>query len=52
MPSITGGHHIALTATDGLDHFAFCVESRAALEAVIVFRGPDNIQREFWLPSI
>lgn len=130
MPSITGGHHIALTVTDadrsaewysallgmsvvlagddetvkfrvladpasgwvlgvrqyhgreggdfdefrtGLDHFAFSVESRAALEeweselsargikytpiaetpigSVIVFRDPDNIQLEFWLPA-
>ena len=56
----------------GLDHFAFSVESRAALEAweqelsargiaytptvetpigsVVVFRDPDNIQLEFWLP--
>ena len=131
MPSITGGHHIALTVTDadrsadwycgllgmsvafagddetvkyrvladaesgwilgvrqyhgregdgfdefrtGLDHFAFSVESRVALEewerelsargiaytpiaetsigSVIVFRDPDNIQLEFWLPTI
>jgi glyoxylase I family protein len=131
MPSITGGHHIALTVTDadrsaewysgllrmsvvadgndetvkvrvladprsgwmlglrqyhggegdgfdefrtGLDHFAFGVENRAALEewehelsargiaytpiaetsigSVIVFRDPDNIQLEFWLPAI
>ena len=130
MPSITGGHHIALTVTDadrsaewysgllgmsvlaagddetvkvrvladaasgwllglrqyhgregdgfdefrtGLDHFAFSVENRAALEewerelsargigytpiaetsigSVIVFRDPDNIQLEFWLPA-
>jgi glyoxylase I family protein len=130
VPSITGGHHIALTVTDadrsaewycellgmtvvlagddetvkfrvladagsgwilglrqylgreadgfdefrtGLDHFAFSVESRAALEewerelsargivytpttetsigSVIVFRDPDNIQLEFWLPA-
>jgi catechol 2,3-dioxygenase-like lactoylglutathione lyase family enzyme len=131
MPSITGGHHIALTVSDadrsaewyaallgmsvvladedetvkfrvladrdsgwvlgvrqylqhdagtafdefrvGLDHFAFGVESRAALEewehelgrrsipftpiaetpigSVIVFRDPDNIQLEFWLPA-
>jgi glyoxylase I family protein len=58
----------------GLDHFAFCVESRAALEewerelsargiqytpiaetsigSVIVFRDPDNIQLELWLPAI
>ena len=131
MPSITGGHHIALTVTDvdrssewygellgmsvmaagddetvkvrvlvdaasgwllglrqyhgcegdgfdefrtGLDHFAFGVENHAALEewegelsargvaytpiaetsigSVIVFRDPDNIQLEFWLPAI
>ncbi len=131
MPSITGGHHIALTVTDadrsaewysgllgmselmagddetvkyrvladpesgwvlavreyhgrecdgfdefrtGLDHFAFGVENRAALEewehelsargieytpiaetpigSVVVFRDPDNIQLEFWLPAI
>ncbi len=131
MPSITGGHHIALTVTDadrsaewysgllgmselmagdeetvkyrvladpdsgwmlavleyhgrecdgfdefrtGLDHFAFGVESRSALEewehelsargieytpiaetpigSVVVFRDPDNIQLEFWLPAI
>ena len=131
MPSITGGHHIALTVTDadrsaewysgllgmsvlaagddetvkvrvlvdapsgwllglreyhdskadgfdefrtGLDHFAFSVENRVALEewehelsargieytpiaetsigSVIVFRDPDNIQLEFWLPAI
>jgi catechol 2,3-dioxygenase-like lactoylglutathione lyase family enzyme len=131
MPSITGGHHIALTVTDadrsaewysgllgmpvvlagddetvkyrvladpssgwvlgvrqypgregdgfdefrtGLDHFAFSVENRAALEewerklsergieytpitetsigSVIVFRDPDNIQLEFWLPAV
>ena len=131
MPSITGGHHIALTVSDadrsaewysgllgmsvlaagddetvkvrvlvdaasgwllglrqyhgregdgfdefrtGLDHFAFGVENRAALEkwerelsargiaytpiaetsigSVIVFRDPDNIQLEFWLPAI
>ena len=130
MPTITGGHHIALTVTDversaawyadlfamqvvmqgdeeevqfrvladpesgwliglrqypgkhsgefdelrtGLDHFAFGVSSRAELEAwaaelsrrqvpyspvretpigaVIVFRDPDNIQLEFWLPA-
>ena len=130
MPSITGGHHIALTVTDadrsakwysgllgmselmagedetvkvrvltdpgsgwllglrqyhgrdgdgfdefrtGMDHFAFGVENRAALEewerelsargitytpitetpigSVIVFRDPDNIQLEFWLPA-
>jgi catechol 2,3-dioxygenase-like lactoylglutathione lyase family enzyme len=130
MPSITGGHHIALTVRDadrsaqwygdllgmqvvmsgeddmvkfrvlacpvsgwvlgvreyamgasdqfdelrtGLDHFAFGVPNRAELEAweselkargidytaiaetpigsVIVFRDPDNIQLEFWLPS-
>ena len=130
MPSISGGHHIALTVADadrsaewyrallgmtvlaagddetvkvrvlvdapsgwllglrqyhgregdgfdefrtGLDHFAFSVESRAALEAweqelsargiaytptvetpigsVVVFRDPDNIQLEFWLPA-
>ena len=131
MPSITGGHHIALTVTDadrsadwyctllgmsvvlagedesvkfrvlaepesgwalgvrqyrghddgsrfdefrvGLDHFAFGVDSRAVLEqwerelarlgvpftpiaetpigSVIVFRDPDNIQLEFWLPA-
>jgi glyoxylase I family protein len=130
MPSISGGHHIALTVTDaersaewysgllgmsvvlagddetvkfrvladpasgwvlgvrqyhgresagfdefrtGLDHFAFSVESRAVLEewerelsargitytpiaetpigSVIVFRDPDNIQLEFWLPA-
>lgn len=57
----------------GLDHFAFTVSSRAELEAweeklrevgvtfspiaetpigtVIVFRDPDNIQLEFWLPA-
>ena len=57
----------------GLDHFAFGVENRAALEkwerelsargiaytpiaetsigSVIVFRDPDNIQLEFWLPA-
>ena len=57
----------------GLDHFAFSVENREALEewerelsargiaytpiaetsigSVIVFRDPDNIQLEFWLPS-
>jgi glyoxylase I family protein len=57
----------------GLDHFAFGVEDRAALErwerelarlsipftpiaetpigSVIVFRDPDNIQLEFWLPA-
>ncbi len=131
MPSISGGHHIALTVTDadrsaewysgllgmsvlaagddetvkvrvlvdapsgwllglreyhdrtgdgfdefrtGLDHFAFGVENRVALEewehelsargieytpiaetsigSVIVFRDPDNIQLEFWLPVI
>ena len=130
MPSITGGHHIALTVTDadrsaewysgllglsvllagddetvkyrlladpdsgwglcviqyygrdgdrfdefrtGLDHFAFSVENRSALQewerelstrginytpiaetpigSVIVFRDPDNIQLEFWLPA-
>jgi glyoxylase I family protein len=130
MPSISGGHHIALTVTDadrsaqwycdllgmqvalagenddvkfrvlvdptsgwalgvrqyhgregtrfdefrtGLDHFAFSVTSRTELEAwepelktrgieyspiaetpigsVIVFRDPDNIQLEFWLPA-
>jgi catechol 2,3-dioxygenase-like lactoylglutathione lyase family enzyme len=130
MPSITGGHHIALTVRDadrsaqwycdlfgmqvvmsgeddtvkfrvlacpasgwvlgvreysmgasdqfdelrtGLDHFAFGVTNRPELEAweselkargidytaiaetpigsVIVFRDPDNIQLEFWLPS-
>jgi glyoxylase I family protein len=130
MPTITGGHHIALTVRDaaasaawyvdilgmqvvlegdddqvrfrvlahpdsgwilgvreypghadgafdefrtGLDHFAFGVSSRAELEAweqelqargvtftpitetpigsVIVFRDPDNIQLEFWLPA-
>jgi len=131
MPSIAGGHHIALTVTDadrstewysgllgmsqlmagddetvkyrvladpksgwvlavleyhgrerdgfdefrtGLDHFAFSVENRPALEewerelaargieytpiaetpigSVIVFRDPDNIQLEFWLPAV
>ena len=58
----------------GLDHFAFAVEDRTALEewerelsargitytsiaetsigSVIVFRDPDNIQLEFWLPAI
>jgi len=130
MPTITGGHHMALTVSDadrsaqwyadllgmqvvlqgdddtvrfrvlahpesgwiigvrqyqgnangafdefrtGLDHFAFGVASRAELEAwggelerrgvafspiaetpigtVIVFRDPDNIQLEFWLPA-
>ena len=130
MPSITGGHHIAMTVRDadrsarfysdllgmqvvlqgdddtvkfrvlacpasgwvlgvreyhgredqqfdefrtGLDHFAFGVADRAELEAwegeletrgieytpvaetpigsVIVFRDPDNIQLEFWLPA-
>jgi glyoxylase I family protein len=130
MPSISGGHHLALTVRDadrsaewyhdlfgmqivlsgdddtvkfrvlacpssgwvvgvreyqgrdhdrfdefrtGLDHFAFGVSSRAELEAwqdeleargieyspiaetpigqVIVFRDPDNIQLEFWLPA-
>jgi glyoxylase I family protein len=130
MPTITGGHHIALTVRDaeksaawygellgmqvvlegdeptvkfrvlahpdsgwivgvrqygdqeggvfnelrtGLDHFAFCVESMDELRAweerlrdlgvtyspiaetpigsVIVFRDPDNIQLEFWLPA-
>jgi glyoxylase I family protein len=130
MPTITGGHHIALTVRDadrsaqwygdllgmqvvlksdddtvrfrilahpgsgwligirqypgreegafdefrtGLDHFAFAVSSRAELESweqrlheadvrftpiaetpigsVIVFRDPDNIQLEFWLPA-
>src|SRR5215831_15456782 len=130
MPTITGGHHIALTVRDadrsaqfygdllgmqtvmsgeddsvkfrvlacpssgwilgvreypsgsgdqfdelrtGLDHFAFSVSSRTELEAwegelnargvdhspiaetpigsVIVFRDPDNIQLEFWLPA-
>jgi glyoxylase I family protein len=130
MPSITGGHHIALTVSDadrsaewycsllnmqvafkgdsedvkfrvlahpesgwvlgvrqylthhpggfdefrtGLDHFAFGVGTRAELEQwqkelssrgitftpitktpigwVIVFRDPDNIQLEFWLPA-
>ena len=57
----------------GLDHFAFSVASRSELEAwerelqargiecspiaetpigsVIVFRDPDNIQLEFWLPA-
>ncbi len=58
----------------GLDHFAFAVADRAALEAweaelrrrgdidftpiaetpigtVIVFRDPDGIQLELWLPS-
>lgn len=130
MPTITGGHHIALTVRDadrsaqwyedllgmqvvlkgddetvrfrvmahpdsgwvigvrqypghpdgpfeefrtGLDHLAFGVSSRAELQAweqtlreagipftpitetpigtVIVFRDPDNIQLEFWLPA-
>ena len=130
MPTITGGHHIALTVSDadrsaewycdllsmqvaltgdsedvkfrvlahpesgwvlgvrqypahrtdgfdvfrtGLDHFAFGVATRAELEDwekelsfrditftpiaetpigwVIVFRDPDNIQLEFWLPA-
>ena len=130
MPSITGGHHIALTVSDvnrsaewyssllnmqvalsgdsdevsfrllvdpksgwglgvrqypahhsdrfdefrtGLDHFAFGVATRAELEdwekelsargitftpiaetpigSVIVFRDPDGIQLEFWLPA-
>lgn len=130
MPSITGGHHVALTVSDadrsaewycsllnmevaltgdsedvkfrvladprsgwvvgvrqysareadrfdefrtGLDHLAFGVTTRAELEAwekelssreiiftpiaetpigsVIVFRDPDNIQLEFWLPA-
>jgi len=130
MPSITGGHHVALTVSDadrsaewycgllgmqvalsgdsdevkfrvlvdpksgwalgvrqysarladrfdefrtGLDHFAFGVATRAELEdwekelsargitftpiaetaigSVIVFRDPDNIQLEFWLPA-
>ncbi|MBV9092413.1 MAG: VOC family protein [Streptosporangiaceae bacterium] len=130
MPSITGGHHVALTVTDadrsaewygsllnmqvalsgdseevkfrvladpksgwvlgvrqyparpgptfdefrtGLDHLAFGVDSRAELEAwekelsargitftpiaetpigsLIVFRDPDNIQLEFFLPA-
>jgi glyoxylase I family protein len=130
MPSITGGHHIALTVRNadesaawycellglqvvmegddptvrfrvladpesgwllgvrqyhgheegtfdelrtGLDHFAFGVSSLAVLKAwedrlqemgvihspiaetpigtVIVFRDPDNIQLEFWLPA-
>jgi glyoxylase I family protein len=130
MPSITGGHHVALTVSDadrsadwycsllnmqvalagdsedvkfrvlahpesgwvlgvrqyptrradsfdefrtGLDHFAFGVATRAELEnwqrelssrgitftpiaetpigSVIVFRDPDNIQLEFWLPT-
>ena len=130
MPSITGGHHIALTVSDadrsaewycsllnmqvalkgdgedvkfrvladpesgwvlgvrqyhahpadgfvefrtGLDHLAFGVATRAELEdweqelssrgitftpiaetpigSVIVFRDPDNIQLEFWLPA-
>jgi len=58
----------------GLDHFAFSVENRSALEewerelsarritytpiaetsigSVIVFRDPDNIQLEFWLPAV
>jgi glyoxylase I family protein len=57
----------------GLDHFAFAVSSRAELESweqrlhkadvrltpiaetpigsVIVFRDPENIQLEFWLPA-
>lgn len=130
MPSITGGHHVALTVSDadrsaewycsllnmqvaltgnseavkfrvladpasgwvlgvrqylgpvadrfdefrtGLDHLAFGVATRAELEdwekelssrgitftpiaetsigSVIVFRDPDNIQLEFWLPA-
>jgi len=130
MPSITGGHHVALTVSDadrsaewygtllnmqvalkgdgedvkfrvladpesgwvlgvrqyltypadrfdefrtGLDHLAFGVATRAELEdwekqlssrgitftpiaetpigSVIVFRDPDNIQLEFWLPG-
>jgi len=130
MPTITGGHHIAMTVTDadrsaewycdllnmqvvlkgdsedvkfrvlahpdsgwvlgvrqypahradgfdefrtGLDHFAFGVATRVELENwekelssrgitftpiaetpigwVIVFRDPDNIQLEFWLPA-
>jgi glyoxylase I family protein len=129
MPSITGGHHVALTVRDadrsaewycsllnmqvalkgdsedvkfrvladprsgwvlgvrqypvetdgfnefrtGLDHLAFGVATRAELEewekelsargitytpiaetpigSVIVFRDPDNIQLEFWLPA-
>jgi glyoxylase I family protein len=130
MPTITGGHHIALTVSDadrsaawyedllglqtvmrgddetvrfrvlahpesgwiigvreylgkndgafdefrtGLDHFAFGVSTRVELErweaalndrnvpftpiaetpigSVIVFRDPDNIQLEFWLPA-
>jgi glyoxylase I family protein len=130
VPSITGGHHVALTVSDadrsaewycgllnmqvalagdseevksrvlahsesgwfldvrqyptrhaddfdefrtGLDHFAFGVATRAELEewegelssrgitftpiadtpngSVIVFRDPDNIQLEFWLPA-
>ena len=130
VPSITGGHHIALTVSDadrsaqwycdllgmqvildgddeivkyrvlldpksgwvlgvreykgrdharfdefrtGLDHFAFGVRDRADLEAweaalqahgvehspiaetpigsVIVFRDPDNVQLELWLPA-
>lgn len=130
MPSITGGHHVALTVSDadrsaewycsllnmevaltgdsedvkfrvladprsgwmlgvrqysareadrfdefrtGLDHLAFGVATRAELEdwekelssrdiiftpiaetpigSVIVFRDPDNVQLEFWLPA-
>jgi glyoxylase I family protein len=130
MPSITGGHHVALTVSDvdrsaewyctllnmqvvlkhdgedvkfrvladpesgwvlgvrqyathpvdrfdefrtGMDHLAFGVATRAELEdwekelssrgitftpiaetpigSVIVFRDPDNIQLEFWLPA-
>ena len=51
----------------GMDHFAFAVTDRSELEArdvsfspiaetpigsVIVFRDPDNIQLEFWLPAV
>lgn len=48
MPSITGGHHVALTVTDA-DRSAEWYSGLLGIPVVLA-GDPDNIQLEFWLP--
>jgi catechol-2,3-dioxygenase len=61
MPTIVGGHHVAFTVRDA-DRTAKWYEDLLGMQvalrgdetpigSVIVFRDPDNIQLEFWLPA-
>jgi hypothetical protein len=46
MPTITGAHHAELSSRD----IPFTPAAETPIGTVVVFRDPDNIQLEMWLP--